>query len=599
MRRNIRNIFLAGGIPIVVISWLAISWRRWPDCLIDFGQQLYVPWQISQGKVLYRDIYYSYGPLAAYVNGLFFKCFGTNLHVLFIASFICLMVIGYLLYAIFKSAYGVVSGIISLYIFFGIFAFGHYLLGLSSYNFISPYSYELVYGFALSLAGIFFIDYWLKRPKAIYLVIIGVLLGLVFLTKFEVFLAFLGAVTAAVILNILCRGITLFGAVKNFCMLLGFALIPPVIFFVYLCQYMPWGMAIRALGTALFSFQDPGNPLENIFDFILGFNTPLNSLWFVLFVAVGYVFAFASLGALAKVISFFKKKGTRFIFIFVSCVLAILTYVFINYRWVFSVLRAVPLVLIVFILIRLIQLFKRHVDPQRAAKRAFHIVLLLYALILSFKIFLSFTPFQYGFVLGLPGTICMACILTNDVACWGRVASFYSPKVYRILVLVVLSGALVLYFRWSKDLYDHMNYAISKGKDAFWADDSNVSPRAFLTDTMVQWLGKNTNPTDTLVVMPTGAMINYLSRRINPIPMILFDRRSLEGNKESEIINLLSHANPGYIIFTGYGSLGAQYGQSIVRWVLENYNIIGKYIMQGSQGNGSVPAISAFLMKKI
>jgi len=29
------------GIAFILLSWL--SWRKWPDPLIDFGQQLYVP----------------------------------------------------------------------------------------------------------------------------------------------------------------------------------------------------------------------------------------------------------------------------------------------------------------------------------------------------------------------------------------------------------------------------------------------------------------------------------------------------------------------------------------------------------------------------
>jgi hypothetical protein len=35
-----------------------LSWRRWPDVLIDFGMQLYLPWRISEGDVLYRDVMY-------------------------------------------------------------------------------------------------------------------------------------------------------------------------------------------------------------------------------------------------------------------------------------------------------------------------------------------------------------------------------------------------------------------------------------------------------------------------------------------------------------------------------------------------------------
>lgn len=41
---------------------LFFSWRKWPDPLIDFGRELYVPWQLSLGKTLYLDISYFNGP---------------------------------------------------------------------------------------------------------------------------------------------------------------------------------------------------------------------------------------------------------------------------------------------------------------------------------------------------------------------------------------------------------------------------------------------------------------------------------------------------------------------------------------------------------
>ena len=72
---------LAGpGIIIMVgLTMLAMSWRKWPDPLVDFGRELYVPWQLSQGQVLYSDIAYFNGPLSPYFNALIFKTLGVGL----------------------------------------------------------------------------------------------------------------------------------------------------------------------------------------------------------------------------------------------------------------------------------------------------------------------------------------------------------------------------------------------------------------------------------------------------------------------------------------------------------------------------------------
>jgi predicted membrane-bound mannosyltransferase len=75
--------FIGPSILVVVGSYmLNLSWFKWPDLLIDYGRELYVPWQITQGKVLYRDINHLYGPLSHYLNAFLFQIFGTGLSTL-------------------------------------------------------------------------------------------------------------------------------------------------------------------------------------------------------------------------------------------------------------------------------------------------------------------------------------------------------------------------------------------------------------------------------------------------------------------------------------------------------------------------------------
>jgi hypothetical protein len=46
---------------------LHISWGKWGDFIVDYGREMYIPWQLSEGKILYRDIYVNqYGPFAPY-----------------------------------------------------------------------------------------------------------------------------------------------------------------------------------------------------------------------------------------------------------------------------------------------------------------------------------------------------------------------------------------------------------------------------------------------------------------------------------------------------------------------------------------------------
>ena len=66
-------------VAVAMIAMLIFSWRCWCDPIADFGRELYVPWQIKQGKVLYHDIAYFNGPLSPYFNSILFRVFGASL----------------------------------------------------------------------------------------------------------------------------------------------------------------------------------------------------------------------------------------------------------------------------------------------------------------------------------------------------------------------------------------------------------------------------------------------------------------------------------------------------------------------------------------
>ena len=70
------------GPGIVAVTGAALAawtWRAWPDPVVDFGRELYVPWRLAQGDTLFRDIAWFNGPLSPYWNALWFRAFGTGL----------------------------------------------------------------------------------------------------------------------------------------------------------------------------------------------------------------------------------------------------------------------------------------------------------------------------------------------------------------------------------------------------------------------------------------------------------------------------------------------------------------------------------------
>jgi len=64
------------------LAWY--TWGHWGDFQIDNGRELYVPAEILKGKLLFRDLWYMYGPLAPYLKALLFRIFGVHLTVLYV-----------------------------------------------------------------------------------------------------------------------------------------------------------------------------------------------------------------------------------------------------------------------------------------------------------------------------------------------------------------------------------------------------------------------------------------------------------------------------------------------------------------------------------
>ena len=176
---------------LLILTGIAMTvwtWQTWADVTIDFGREVYVPWQLTEGKILYRDIAYFGGPLSPGVNYLWFKLFGVSIQTLvfcnlaILTGLVCLA--GYLLSRV-ASRLATTGACLVLLIGF---AFGQ-----PNYNFVCPYSHDITHGIVLALAAISCIAGYIKNRKVACLAVAGVMLGLTFLTRPEVFAAALPA----------------------------------------------------------------------------------------------------------------------------------------------------------------------------------------------------------------------------------------------------------------------------------------------------------------------------------------------------------------------------------------------------------------------
>src|SRR5262245_11622900 len=64
------------------------SWLKWGDGLIDCGREIDCARQLAEGKALYSDVRYLFGPLAPKINECLFRVFGVHLNTLIAAGIV-------------------------------------------------------------------------------------------------------------------------------------------------------------------------------------------------------------------------------------------------------------------------------------------------------------------------------------------------------------------------------------------------------------------------------------------------------------------------------------------------------------------------------
>ena len=66
---------------VFLLLWL-VTFRRWVLPFADSGREMNTAWRVASGEALYRDVGWSYGPLAPLVDAALLRVFGRNLDVL-------------------------------------------------------------------------------------------------------------------------------------------------------------------------------------------------------------------------------------------------------------------------------------------------------------------------------------------------------------------------------------------------------------------------------------------------------------------------------------------------------------------------------------
>jgi hypothetical protein len=570
------SVVRAGGVQAGLLATLFAlllwrTWRKWPDAMVDFGRELYAPWRLSEGDVLFRDVAWFNGPLSPYWNALGFELFGVGLSTLVWVNATLFALILALLHAVLRAFVSAWAATAACVLVIACFGFAQ-LVGIGNYNYITPYSHEATHGVLLTLAALWAANRWGARPSPEWALLTGAFVGLALLTKPEMSLAALvgglcglafhawGARTA------LHTQLVALGA-------LGVGMLAPIVAaFALLSLAMPASEAWRGvLGAwpALLS----GEVAELAFYRAgMGLDTPgRNALELIKWAGLWA----ALLGALAGVTSLARRTAyQRAAIVGVGLLGGALTFGLFQLGRLGEVARPWPLFAALVLILSASALARGRAVAATAPRAAFALT----ALVLLAKMALNVRLSHYGFALAMPATAMLAAMLVDTLPDWLG-ARGGSPTVFRAGAVGLLTVFAGLHVASTEHIHSFKRDRLGAGADAIVADT-----RARALGAALDWLERTREPDQparTLAVFPEGAMLNYLARLENPTPYINFMPPEIVLFGEARILAAFKEAPPDVVLIThkstaeyGAAFFGVDYARELGAWLRQEYQAV-------------------------
>jgi hypothetical protein len=554
---------------MAVMTWW--TWGTWPDPLIDFGRELYFPWQIIAGKVLYRDLASIFGPLSPYFNAAIFRLFGVSLRALVLANLALLVVLLALLYAILRRMGSRLGATVGCVVVLLLFAFGRYER-ITNFNFICPYTHSATHGLILGVAAIYFMARYHGRPSPAWASAAGLALGLTFLTKPEMFAGAALAAAAGLFLAAWAHGFTAARLARAAGTLAGCAALPALAAWALLCTAMPPHEALRGvLGSWWYVFNAQILRLP-FYKIVLGTIDVADNLAILLQSAAVY----AALLIPAAMLMLACRRSRRYhlplaaVLVVAAVILMLWKYDRIFWLWT---ARPWPLFMVILAAAALVWFVRSRRSPDRGAQAALAVMTTVFALVLLSKMLLASRIKHYGFVLALPaGVLVVMALLEWLPRLLDRMGGFGNG--FRALALTLIVAAAYWHVSFSRIILSHCTNEVGAAADEFRAlpSEGNAVTGA------LKMIDERAGRSQTLAVLPEGVLINYLSRRPNPTPYTTYMGVELEAFGEERMTESYERHPPDFILLvhrdtTEYGRqfFGRDYGEELGRWIMSHY----------------------------
>jgi hypothetical protein len=553
------------GLAGLAVFFIATSWRKWPDPLIDFGRELYLPWRIANGAVLYRDVFDIYGPLSHCFNAVLFKCFGPGLMVLVTANLVIFFAIWLTLYILCRRAWGVGAALAASVVFVAVFGFSQFV-PVGNYNFATPYTHETTHGFLVCLLLLVVLARWVKAATLSRTFIVGGLFGLTCVLKPEIMLA-AGLITFAAV-GIRWRyhwqlKLPMLAAWA------GGAMLPTLGFVAYFSAYLPWKEAARVscaawlnvVGTTRYS----SGLRQEIF---LGTDRPWMHAWEHVGATLLAGLLIAVLAGAAWLGGQTPRRKLRLLF-GGSVVGALFWLASYQIEWM-NTGRCLLGLMLCYTFVSGSFLFRKPVAETIDQAQIIRLLMAVLATSLMARMVLNGRIFHFGYYQAALAGLLVPAVLIGELPMRFKPGSFGRSFIPIGSLALLVPGVWILASD-SQDVYSFKTYAVGDGKDRFYAFRPSVEPSGEIVNRFSEWLGQ-TPRNQTLLELPEGLMINYLARLPGP--------PAPADSSEEAFVSGLKKCPPDWVVIVSrdlrengvqrYGETSGQ-GQQILSWVNANY----------------------------
>lgn len=547
----------------------ALTWRKWPDVLIDYGTQLYIPWRILNGSVLYRDLFYfGGGPLAQYFNALLFKIFGVSFSTLIAANIIFTAGIVLLIYRRFWAAADAWTATIIGTGVVIIFAFAEFT-PIGNYNYITPYSYEATYGLMLSTLVVALLADWVGKQRTWIAPVAGFCTGLVFLTKPDVFLALAVAVTAAFIFFWLRHGQKKF--LKSLLVFLAAGVIPTFFFFLYFLRSQGAAESIRLTFFDWIPLLQGTVTKSPFYQWCMGLDKPLANLenigiYFGAVVVVVTVYSFV-----LRWLRNLKWAPLQYIALLVlisPLLLWAIKFGWIQCGWPLPLLCLSACVLIIW-------------NYKKLEQPVFPLLWSMFGFALLAKLGLFPRIWHYGFALAMPAFVSSIYLLFWLLPRLLETKFQVPARLFRIMIGLILLVGFVSLFNGSQSIYAQKTLPVGTDGDTMLTYSPNTDKSQAIYAALA-WTEKYMPTNATLAVLPEGVTLNYLTRHVNPSGGLDWNPTMFTVFGQQTMTDAFEKNPPDYVFIVewdssdfgvGYFGSSPDYGQGLMQWIQKNYRM--------------------------